>query len=42
MLNGAPVMGLVVGGAFAVLVTAILVFVFVRLARREKDAASKR
>jgi hypothetical protein len=42
MVNGAPIMGLVVGAAFAVLVTAVLVFVFVRLARREKDSSSKR
>jgi hypothetical protein len=32
-----PVMGLVVGAAFAVLLTGVLVWVFLRLARREKN-----
>ena len=41
MVNGAPIMGLVVGAAFAVLVTGVLVFIFMRLARREKDASKR-
>jgi hypothetical protein len=36
-----PVMGLVVGAAFAVLLTGVLVWVFLRVARREKNAPKR-
>jgi hypothetical protein len=40
-MNVDPVMGLVVGGAFAVLLTGVLVWVFLRQARREKNASKR-
>ena len=39
--NTDPVMGLVVGAAFAVLLTGILVWVFLRVARREKKESKR-
>jgi hypothetical protein len=40
-LDTPPVVGLIVGGAFAVAVTGVLVWVFVRLARREEKARKR-
>jgi len=41
LLGASPLMGLVVGAAFAVAMTGVLVFVFLRLARREEKARKR-